>query len=49
MNNTATVSLEQSVELIDSKTKVMLREGLSLVKMASAVAVPLLLIALAWI
>ncbi|MGR5175849.1 hypothetical protein [Vibrio mediterranei] len=49
MNNAATLTLEQPVELIDSKTKVFLRETVSLVKMASAVAVPLLLLSLAWI
>ncbi|MFA0442684.1 hypothetical protein AB4560_22525 [Vibrio sp. 10N.222.51.C12] len=47
MNNTAT--LQQPTQLIDSKTKIVLREVLSLMKMASLVAVPLLLLSLAWI
>ncbi|MGX9521917.1 hypothetical protein ACWX0P_24425 [Vibrio mediterranei] len=49
MNNTATIALEQPIELIDSKSKVILREVLSLTKMAASIAVPLLLLSLAWI
>ncbi len=49
MNNITTMTLEQPVQLIDSKSKIILRETVSLVKMAASIAVPLLLLSLAWI
>ncbi|MFC5081010.1 hypothetical protein VTH8203_02800 [Vibrio thalassae] len=49
MTNSATIVLEKPVELIDSKSKVFMREALTLVTMAASIAVPLLFIALVWI
>ncbi|MCW8348383.1 hypothetical protein MD535_20570 [Vibrio sp. ZSDZ65] len=49
MNNSATMTLTQPAQIIDSKSKVILRETLSLVKMAASIAVPLLLLSLAWV
>lgn len=50
MMNSATISeVPQTQPLVEEKIVVLARELLSLVKMAAMIAVPLLLLSLAWV
>jgi len=47
--NSAQVAASYSTVVVSSKREVMMREFMALAKMASAIALPFLLLSLAWI
>ncbi len=47
--NSAQVAASYSTTVVSPKREVMIREGLALAKMASAIALPFLLLSLIWI